>query len=263
MSVNDAAALKRALTDAMIRNIPGQDYNDPFAMGVRFYRPREELDGATAANPQAAIPSDYFVGDEQRNKAGGDGATALHAAAQVGDHALVERLSADEQLVDAATTAQRGERGGKTALMTAAYWGHSEIVDTLLKAGAKVDQGSGIGRTALQYAAEGGDDATVNALLAAGAPVNQASNDGTTALHHAASSGSDEALRSLIAAGASVNAANNNGLTPLHLAAKRHDPAMVRTLLASGAEVDPETREFSPLYMAAKEESAAAVGALL
>ena len=78
-----------------------------------------------------------------------------------------------------------------TALMLAAYGGHTETVTELLAApGLDVNKATGGGPTALTAAAVGGHTETVTALLAApGLDVNAAARDGSTALAFAEGQG--------------------------------------------------------------------------
>jgi len=116
---------------------------------------------------------------------------------------------------------------GESPLMTAAYRGHSEIVEALIESGADIDifAAAATGRVAdLQRAA------TTD-------PTNGFSYDGWTALHLAAFFGHVEAARVLIQLGADVHAVSRNSLTntPLHAAAAGRHAAVALLLLEHGA----------------------------
>jgi uncharacterized protein len=94
-----------------------------------------------------------------------------------------------------------------TALIAAAHLGHTEIVRTLIRAGAPLDHVNNLGWTAL----------IESIVLGDGAPRHT------------------ETLRALIEAGANVNLADRNGQTPLSLARARGYETMVKLLRQAGA----------------------------
>ena len=95
------------------------------------------------------------------------------------------------------------DQDGHTALMFAAYNGHSEIVLYLLDAGAGINQVDYMGRTALLYGSTGPFPETVKILLDRGADPNMVDSDEHfTALMHAAAEGHLEVVKVLIAHGA-------------------------------------------------------------
>jgi uncharacterized protein len=95
-----------------------------------------------------------------------------------------------------------------TALIAAAHLGHTEIVRTLIRAGAPLDHVNNLGWTAL----------IESIVLGDGGPRHTAT------------------LRALIEAGANVNLADRNGHTPLALARARGYEAMVKLLRQAGAQ---------------------------
>ena len=102
------------------------------------------------------------------NEAQGDGMTALHHAADLGDLELAKVLIYAGINIDAGTRI-----GHYTALHIASRAGRAEIVKALLDAGARVDaRTTNSGVMPIHLAAASGDSATVGALLAAGADVN-------------------------------------------------------------------------------------------
>jgi ankyrin repeat protein len=94
-----------------------------------------------------------------------------------------------------------------TALIAAAHLAHTEVVGTLIRAGAPLDHVNNLGWTALIEAIVLGD----------GGPRHT------------------ETLRALIEAGANINLADRNGQTPLALARLRGYGAMVKVLQQAGA----------------------------
>lgn len=168
-----------------------------------------------------------------------------------------------EQLLDAA---YRGERerladllrdgaeanqlhGGAAALHVGAEWGHTEIVELLLGAGAKVDAVDSCGRTALIWAAENGHTAIAQRLIAARCDVNWHDTEGISALSVAAGSANDELVKLLLKSGAKVL---QEDAKPLRQAVETGKVETVRALLA--ARADPcvrSDREMTPLQAAA------------
>ena len=95
-----------------------------------------------------------------------------------------------------------------TALIAAAHLGHTEVVQTLIGAGAPLDHVNNLGWTALIEAIVLGDGGRRHT----------------------------ETLSALIEAGASVQLADRNGESPLSLARTHGYGAMVRLLEAAGAQ---------------------------
>lgn len=95
------------------------------------------------------------------------------------------------------------DQDGHTALMFAAYNGHSEIILALIEAGAEVDQKDLMDRTALLYGATGPFPETVKILLEHGADPNQVdSEEHFSPLMHAAAEGNLEVVKVLLNHGA-------------------------------------------------------------
>ena len=81
----------------------------------------------------------------------------------------------------------------------------------------------------------------------------------------AAMRGDVEAVKELIRRGADVNAAQGDGMTALHWAGAVDNAEMVAVLVRAGAKLETGTRigNFTPLHVAAREGSEAAVRALI
>jgi ankyrin repeat protein len=118
--------------------------------------------------------------------------------------------------------------GGDTALIAAARFGHVQVMQALLAAGADPnfpdeDYDGAIGYSPIMNAiTDRHSDQCVeciNLLLAAGADVNQTTAEGVTALMMAALIGPNlPALRRLLEAGADVHRRNHEGKTALDIA---------------------------------------------
>ena len=192
----------------------------------------------------------------------------LHAAAQKGDVAQIEKLAA----LKAALNARDGN--GRTPLHVATFARQRDAIRALVKAGANInllenDRYDGItiasvaddeetlrvllslganaklvtsryDGTALIAAAHLGHDGVVRQLIAAGAPLDHVNNLHWTALIEAIVLGNggarhQESLRALLAAGASYQLTDRQGTTPLQLARTRGYSEMVQMLEKAGA----------------------------
>ena len=149
---------------------------------------------------------------------------------------------------------------GTTALMIASsYYFYDNMVEFLIRKGAKLNLQDSEGRTALLWAAS---NSLPNAkiLVANGAKVNIAANDGMTPFIQATlgfSSGKVpiEMCELLRKNGAKVNAELKRksalGWTALHYAVTNGDAELVKYLIKHGANVNKSTGEgSSPLFLA-------------
>jgi ankyrin repeat protein len=194
--------------------------------------------------------------------------TGLHAAAQRGDVASIQRLAASRTALEAT------DAHGRTPLHVATFARRREAVAALLKAGANpgaLESGrydavtiaavaddeetlrvllahgasaklvtSRYDGTALIAAAHLGHDGVVRQLIQAGAPLDHVNNLHWTALIEAIVLGDggprhQRTLQLLLDAGADTTLTDRAGRTPLQLARASGYEAMVRALLAAGA----------------------------
>jgi ankyrin repeat protein len=194
--------------------------------------------------------------------------TGLHAAAQRGDLAAIQRLAASRTALEAT------DAHGRTPLHVATFARRREAVAALLKAGANpgaLESGrydavtiaavaddeetlrvllahgasaklvtSRYDGTALIAAAHLGHDGVVRQLIQAGAPLDHVNNLHWTALIEAIVLGDggprhQRTLQLLLDAGADTTLTDRAGRTPLQLARASGYDAMVRALLAAGA----------------------------
>jgi ankyrin repeat protein len=126
---------------------------------------------------------------------------------------------------------------GSTALMWATFNVDHELVNALLKAGAKANIISRYGASALGEAVKLEDMALVRTLLDAGADVNSPNLDNQTALMLAISTGNVPISKLLIERGANVNAIETfRDQNALMWAAGGNLPEIVDLLLAKGAK---------------------------
>ena len=128
---------------------------------------------------------------------------------------------------------------GMTALHRAAKIGEADMARMLIYAGANLEATTRIGDySPLYLAGRAGNAAVVTALLEAGAdPVTPSTAGGATPLHLAARSGSAEAVSALLDHGADANTLEGQwGQTPLIFAAAKGRTEVVEVLLSRGAD---------------------------
>ena len=184
-----------------------------------------------------------------------DGTTALHWAVERDDLAMVDTLLRAGARVTSRT------REGVLPLQLAAINGSAPMVDRLIKAGADANAAlTPAGDTALMMAARTGSTGALRVLMEAGANVNTKETwGGTTALMWAVAEGHTDAAKLLLAGGADVNARSN------YVAAANGRGFEGRTPIAN--RTDPKVEEFAsgwltPLILAAREGNVDLVRAL-
>jgi ankyrin repeat protein len=168
------------------------------------------------------------------NQQDSGGYTALSLAAQVGLTKIVERLlESDEILVDTADHSVN-----QTALMLAAERNHQEVVELLLRRGAKPNLKNSNGATAILLAVAEGCLDVVEEMINPQWEVNLFSldEDNRTLLHAAAENGNLKILEILHEKGLQTNARDSIGMTPLHAACKCGKLEAAQYLLSIGAD---------------------------
>ncbi|XP_018612889.2 ankyrin repeat domain-containing protein 50 [Scleropages formosus] len=176
------------------------------------------------------------------NHADNEGWTALRSAAWAGHVEMVRML------LDAGAEVDGSDSEGRTALRAAAWAGHEDVLLTLLNKGAQVDQPDREGRTPLVAAAYMGHRDAVEILLDAGAEVDRPDGDGRTALSvaamcvpSAAGGNRGDVVSLLLERGADPGHRDRDNMTPLLLAAYEGHVEVVELLLEAGADVDEST----------------------
>ncbi len=152
-------------------------------------------------------------------------AAPIHDAARRGDLAVVQ-----QELDNGVGVNLADDRTGNTALMIAANNGHTDCVQALIDAGAKVNHTNSMGFTTLMGAALTGHTQCVQALIDAVANLDYAGVFGNTALMRAAVCGRTVCVQALIDAGANVNHTNKDGYTALDIATKNGDAETVEAI---------------------------------
>jgi len=130
----------------------------------------------------------------------------LHTASLDGENAKVK------EAIAAGADVNAPDAEGRTALMLAAFNGHSEIVLMLTDNGASVARRDLMGRTALLYAATGPFPETVKILLDKGSEPNVVDSDEHfSPLMHAAAEGNLDVVKILMEAGANQDLKDVDG----------------------------------------------------
>nr|XP_054775107.1 ankyrin-1-like [Lytechinus pictus] len=174
--------------------------------------------------------------------------TALQSAAYNG------HLDVVKYLISQSAEVKKGDNSGSNALHTAAQNGHLDVVKYLIGEGVEVNTGNNYGLTALQSAAYNGHLDVVKFLTSQRAEVNKGNNDGVTALHIAAQKGHLDVVKYLIGEGAEVNKGKNDGLTALYIAAQIGHLDVVKYLIGEGAEVNKGNNDgMTALHIAAQK----------
>ncbi len=206
------------------------------------------------------------------NAAQGDGMTALHWAATLGDPSLAQMLLSAGANVRATT-----RLGGLTALHMASQAGQAQVVALLIASGADPNLPTATGATALMLAARSGNVETATRLVETGADINRAESAfGQTALMVAAGLDRAEVVRLLLSRGADWKKASSvANLTALTAPAEEGRQQGPGGGAATRGDVAGVTRGYryneligaqgglTALHFAARQGSAAAARALV
>jgi len=160
---------------------------------------------------------------------------------------LLDSVSLGEDCLDDIVTQSMYESQGITdtgssCLMHAAANGHTEIVISLLDAGAATNEYNDIGFTPLHYAATNSRIETHAVLISHGADFMALDDKGNTPLHYAVVRDCQRICAQLIDAGLPIDTRNSAGLTPLLLACSVGLGALsartLKWLVGRGADID-------------------------
>ncbi|XP_046584142.1 uncharacterized protein LOC124291244 [Haliotis rubra] len=188
-----------------------------------------------------------------------DDETALHGAAASGHLAIVHVL------VQAGAATHLKDKTLKTPLMMAAEHNKPNVVQYLMKVGARVDDRGEDGMTCIHYAAKAGHTEVIKLLLESGKIGPNAQDDGGwTPIIWAAESQLITTVKYLISQGADPTVKDNEENTGLHWAAYAGSVAITEMFLDSGCEFDtPNEHGDRPLHIAARQNHYESVVLLL
>uniref|UniRef100_A0A672UL82 Ankyrin repeat and SOCS box containing 2 n=1 Tax=Strigops habroptila TaxID=2489341 RepID=A0A672UL82_STRHB len=153
-----------------------------------------------------------------------------------------------------ADTNHRCNRGW-TALHEAVSRNDLEIIDILVKGGAKIESANAYGITSLFVAAESGQLEALRYLAKCGADINTQASDNASALYEACKNGHVPIVEFLLSQGADANKANKDGLLPLHIAAKKGICKIVSMLIPVTSRTRIKRSGISPLHLAAERNN--------
>eukprot|EP00026_Physarum_polycephalum_P003515 Phypoly_transcript_03528.p1 GENE.Phypoly_transcript_03528~~Phypoly_transcript_03528.p1 ORF type:complete len:745 (+),score=126.62 Phypoly_transcript_03528:64-2298(+) len=178
------------------------------------------------------------------NSATLSGATALHAAARIGEEDIAEKL------IEKGADINAQERDGSTPLHAAVFHNRANIVKLLLSKNVEINTKTRFGTTPLHEAAFYGRSQIVRLLLENGADLNIRDNDGLTPLHitctaskqnrggNAKSADHVGVIQALLDHGADVNTLDEGKSTPLYIVSYAGEKGfeLVPLLLDKGAD---------------------------
>jgi len=150
-------------------------------------------------------------------------------------------LNIAEYLIAQGATVDVKDDSGATPIMFAIWQNRTEMVQPLLKHGAKTSEEK-YGMTLLMLAAAGpeADVKCMKALLYNGISVDAKDAQGWTALHHATRS--SEKAKFLLNNGADLSQTTTDGLTPLILAAKISQLDVIKAFLSHKPNVNAQDK---------------------
>ncbi|WP_341811169.1 ankyrin repeat domain-containing protein [Wolbachia endosymbiont (group A) of Oxytorus armatus] len=166
-------------------------------------------------------------------------------------------LNEAEGLVSRNANVNTRDKYSWTPLHWAAYKGHLEVAEFLVKKGADVNAASEnlYGSRPIHIAIENNNKNIIEFLLSKEVGVNDTDKQGYTPLHYAAWRGRLEVARFLIEKGADINAADTStaGKKPIHVAAENNSESVIEFLLEKGVSVDEADKNgWTPLHYAAR-----------
>tara|TARA_R110000751_G_scaffold98096_5_gene190959 strand:+ start:60735 stop:61868 length:1134 start_codon:yes stop_codon:yes gene_type:complete len=130
-----------------------------------------------------------------------------------------------------------------TPIIQACRYGNTEIINALLDKGADANSTIEDGTSAFQLCAGSATTEDLTRMVSLGANINAQNSDGQTALMWAANFGKAENLNYLVSKGANINQQSQQGYSPLFFAIKSHNLEVVKAAIANGADLFATTRD--------------------
>lgn len=129
----------------------------------------------------------------------------------------------------------------------AGTWQGTQLVNTLIKAGAEVNRNTDISSPLMTAISKNKTVNTdiVRALINAGADVNYKNPSKRSVLHVAVAKSLDISVKDLLAAGADANSLDSEGISPLWVAVCENNISIAPLLLEYGANVNYAHKQFN------------------
>ena len=146
-----------------------------------------------------------------------------------------------ERIIKAGVNVDTPYNGGKqwTAMHFASNTENKQVIQVLLRYGAKIDPRDSVQYTPLMYAVRDGSPEHVNFLIEQAADVNVECRYGRTPLFLTVVSGSLQKVRSIISAGASINKKNKFGKSFIVLAFEYAWYDVIEYLMELNVDINP------------------------
>ncbi len=202
---------------------------------VALLTERPELLGVTVDEVPLVMLALYYGQDELAHRIASlnPDLTLFELAALGHDAELAKRVR--PTLVDSLSP------DGFTLLGYASYFGRTQCIEVLIKAGANPNLGSrnAFNVMPLHSALAANNIAIARELIRAGANVNSVAGQGWTPLHYAAASGNEPLAKILLAAGADPHAKRLDGKTPADVALEKGHTRLASLCVEAG-ELAPD-----------------------
>lgn len=191
--------------------------------------------------------------------------TPLIRAAAKGDNKEIERLlKAGADVNETSNKRGRQRELSRSALTTAAAYGHLDVVNTLLAAGAPIDRVVRGDATALIAAIRNNHFDITRRLVSLGADVNKTVRGDGSPLIAATVANNTEAVRFLLEQGANPDMSVSGDENPLYHAARNDNDEIMNLLINAGVDIDQEwPGDGTALIVASKAGNTAVVESLM
>lgn len=175
----------------------------------------------------------------------------LHAAARCGDLNAVQTLCSTNPLA-----VNSRDKHSRTPLHLAAWSGHAQIADYLVKNKADVGAAAMDDMGAIHFAAQKGHLEVVRLLVSSGVSVKSCNRKGMTALHYAVQGSHLALVKYLLKKGANVNTKNKAGKTSIDLGSNEEVVSILRQPETASSKEENKVKSESKSSSQEKIESA-------